>query len=122
MAGRQWVTCPEAWLPPVGCTRPLEQAGVLCKRWGRSTRTSAVGSHGRGLKVASAPSTCVSLNQAARRVLTLCTISHVNCLIYLVCSTARFGPTTPTPAGTTEAAPAARCRPPCCQEPRALHT
>jgi len=87
VAGRRQVTCPEAWLPP-GCTRPLEQAGVCVRRWGQSTRTPAVGSHGRGLKVATAASMCVSLNQAASHVLTLRTISHVNCLIYLVCSTA----------------------------------
>lgn len=48
---------------------------------------------------------------------------HVNCLIYLVCSTARLGPTTPNSCGDRRGGTS---RTPCCWEPRArartLHT
>ena len=95
----------------------------LCAEVGSEHMNPCLGSRGRGLRVASAPSTCVSLDQAASHILTLRTISHVNCLIYLVCSTARLGPTTPHSCGDHRGSTS---HTPCCRQPRVrartLHT
>lgn len=105
---------------------PLTSPGAgwcLCAEVGSEHAQPCRGVTRPGLRVASAPSTCVSLGQAASHSLTLRTISHVNCLIYLVCSTARLGPTTPNSCGDRRGGTS---RTPCCREPRArartLHT
>lgn len=115
-AGGGSQTCCKAGAASGGSCMFSGAAGVCVRRGirGGGTRSPC-----RGVKVASTPSTCISLNQAASHSLTLSTVGYVNCLIYLVCSMAPLGPTPPTLVGTTEAPPATQCWPSRCREPRA---
>lgn len=91
-AGGGSQTCCKAGAASGGSCMFSGAAGVCVRRGirGGGTRSPC-----RGVKVASTPSTCISLNQAASHSLTLSTVGYVNCLIYLVCSMAPLGPTPP---------------------------